>query len=129
MKRAIFLLILICSYTITKSQDVYKQLSASDFYIHIQQSEEKLILDCNLTKGYKKEHIEEAISVPKVNTLIQTLKEIDKETPIFVYCKHGDKSKTAAKKIRELGFKYIYELKDGLYEWKRQGYPTKHTKK
>jgi rhodanese-related sulfurtransferase len=42
---------------------------------------------------------------------------LDKSRPVFVYCLSGARSSSAAKKLRSLGFKEVYDLRGGLYQW------------
>lgn len=43
----------------------------------------------------------------------------NKNKPIYVYCKSGHRSGIAVKKMVELGFKNVYELKGGIINWVR----------
>lgn len=43
---------------------------------------------------------------------------LDKEKPIFIYCRSGARSKQTAEKIAEMGFKEIYDLKGGMLNYK-----------
>jgi len=124
MKRYLLIVVLTILSSIAIGQNKVKKLSASDFFIKMEQCEDKLILDCSELKTYKKEHLEDAVSIASSKDMIRVLMNIDKETHLFIYCKHGDRSKTASKKIKALGFKNIYELKDGLHDWKELEYPT-----
>ena len=42
----------------------------------------------------------------------------DKNTPILVYCRSGNMSKTAAQKISQLGYTKVYDLKGGIDGYK-----------
>ena len=43
--------------------------------------------------------------------------KLDKEKPVYVYCRSGGRSKRATKKIVDLGFKEIYDLKGGILNY------------
>lgn len=43
--------------------------------------------------------------------------KLDKEKPVYVYCRSGGRSKRASKKIAALGFKEIYDLKGGILNY------------
>lgn len=55
---------------------------------------------------------------------IEKVGKLDKEKPIVVYCAAGGRSAKAAMKLKDLGFKKIYDLKAGYRGWKSEGYPT-----
>ena len=111
------------------SQNKVKKISATDFYLMINQSDDCIILDASPVKYYNRSRIEGAKSIAKSEMIKLALKNVDKESPIMVYCKYGDRSKVAAPKITKMGFKNVYELKDGLYMWKEKNYPLDKTKK
>lgn len=52
------------------------------------------------------------------------LGKLDKEKPVAVYCKVGGRSGQAMAKMKELGFKEIYNLKGGMDAWKGAKKPT-----
>lgn len=44
--------------------------------------------------------------------------KLDKNKPVYLYCKRGVRSWKAAKQLSNLGFKNIYDLKGGYDAWK-----------
>lgn len=46
----------------------------------------------------------------------------DIETTVVVYCSHGNRSAVVTELIDGYGYKNIYNLKDGIYEWVSAGY-------
>ena len=47
---------------------------------------------------------------------------LNKEQPIYVYCKAGGRSARACKQLVSLGFKDVYNLSGGITAWKSSGY-------
>ncbi len=47
--------------------------------------------------------------------------KLDKSKPVFLYCKSGKRSSSAANKLEELGFTKIYELEGGMLKWDAAG--------
>jgi rhodanese-related sulfurtransferase len=45
---------------------------------------------------------------------------MDKNIPVFVYCRSGGRSGKAAKKMKEKGFKSVYNLEGGIIAWQRE---------
>ncbi len=43
--------------------------------------------------------------------------QFDKEETIYIYCRSGNRSAKAAKKLKEMGFKEIYDIEGGFLNW------------
>lgn len=43
---------------------------------------------------------------------------LDKNKPVYVYCKAGGRSHEAAEELKAMGFKKVYDLEGGISEWK-----------
>ena len=49
---------------------------------------------------------------------------LDKDKPVYVYCKKGGRSARAAEILKEMGFKKIYDLEGGIVLWEESGQET-----
>ncbi len=49
---------------------------------------------------------------------------VDKATPVFVYCKAGGRSASAAELLKEKGFSKVYNLDGGISAWISAGNET-----
>ena len=49
------------------------------------------------------------------------LRELDRDTPYFVYCNSGNRSATTIDTMRDLGFTEVYELAGGIQAWSVAG--------
>ncbi|MDC7998493.1 rhodanese-like domain-containing protein [Gilvibacter sediminis] len=49
---------------------------------------------------------------------------LDRDKPVYVYCKKGGRSARAAEILKEMGFKKIYDLKGGIVLWEESGQDT-----
>ena len=108
-------LILTCLLLIGCSSEekkfTYEKVDSKEALEIMNQSENYLIIDVRTREEYGEGHIEGSFNIPydEINDLI----DIDKDAVLFVYCKSGKRSKIAAEKLLELGFK-VYDL--GAYE-------------
>lgn len=48
------------------------------------------------------------------NDFSEKLKNLDKATAYFIYCEHGNRSRSTKYMMQEVGFKQVYDLKDGV---------------
>ena len=69
------------------------------------------------TEEYKEKHIPNAINIPNETIGREEISELpDKEKLILVYCRSGNRSKQAAKKLADLGYTNIVEF-GGINDW------------
>ncbi len=54
----------------------------------------------------------------KSPTFDEDITKLDKSKPVILYCKSGGRSAKCAKKLKEAGFKKIYDLDGGISKWK-----------
>jgi rhodanese-related sulfurtransferase len=68
---------------------------------------------------------ENTITIPRgvVDFLFHSMVP-DKETTVVVYCSHGNRSAAVTEIIDGYGYKNIYNLQNGLFEWIKSGYPV-----
>jgi len=45
---------------------------------------------------------------------------VDKEKAVYLFCRSGRRSANAAKKLKALGFKEVYDLKGGYLAWSEE---------
>ena len=77
-----------------------------------------IILDVRHADEYAEGHIKGAIHMDNDGIGTEEIKELrDKEQTIYVYCRSGNRSKQAAKKLAELGYTNVVEI-GGILDWK-----------
>jgi rhodanese-related sulfurtransferase len=110
--------------TVTEYQKVnYKAVSSQEAMALIKDVN-PVILDVRTPREFKKGHLKNAILIP-VQQLQQSLNKIAiyKNRDILIYCATGNRSTVAAKMLIDNGFKRIFNLRYGIYEWKKRKYP------
>jgi rhodanese-related sulfurtransferase len=100
----------------------YQDLNAKQFYEMMQKEKDVIILDVRTPQEYREGHISNAINIP-VQILGQQLNKLNnfKDKKILVYCRSGHRSAIASQILDRAGFKNVYNLKGGLFEWKASG--------
>ncbi len=86
------------------------------------------ILDVRTPQEYKQFSIKGAHLLP-IGQLQARIGELEayKNDDVFVYCATGNRSTVASKILADAGFKRIYNLRYGAYDWARRGLPiVKH---
>jgi phage shock protein E len=76
-----------------------------------------ILLDVRTKEEFETGHIKDAVLVPVDNLKDESGKVLmNKEAPIFVYCRSGNRSVTAANILIEQGYKNVYNL-GGIINW------------
>ncbi len=78
------------------------------------------LIDVRTKLEYKSGHIENAVNIDFFDraNFNENFAGFDREQPIYLYCRSGNRSQRTAKKLLEIGFKKIYDLKGGYKAWK-----------
>lgn len=131
MKKMLYIvlaLILLCIIvgTYKQNKDNHSTGDAKMTYEQITQEEAKrlmaneegyIILDARTESEYATGHIPGAICIPNETIGTEAPAELaDKDQLILVYCRSGNRSKQAAKKLAMLGYTNIKEF-GGIMEW------------
>ncbi len=77
-----------------------------------------MLLDVRSDKEYKKGHIPGAVHVPLAE-VGDKVKKLKKDKDLVVYCRSGNQSIWAIKRLMGMGYKNLYNLKGGYNAWKR----------
>ena len=119
MYKLIILLIfpLVCFSQISK-QNKYEILDYDTFKKNVE-LENILLVDVRTFEEYNDGHITGAINIDfyQENIFNSYFKSIDKNKPLYVYCRSGNRSRKTSDKLIELGFFKIFDLKDGYVNW------------
>lgn len=112
-----------CSNGQTNSENK-TTLSAIEFADMIKELPTAPILDVRTPEEFKEGHLENAFNYDwKSHLFEKQIAGLDKSKPVFVYCLSGRRSAAAASKMREDGFKIVYELDGGITEWRAANFP------
>lgn len=104
--------------------DGFVDLTAVDAAAQLKQTPEARIVDIRTPAEFKEGHIKDA---KLIDYYAQDYKEkwsrLDRNGLYFVYCRTGNRSAQTMRMLKDLGFKRIWHLKNGIMGWKRAGLP------
>ena len=82
-----------------------------------------ILLDARESKEFNVSHIKGAVNVgfDKFDSKNITTIAPDKNAKIIVYCSIGVRSEIIGEKLKKLGYKNVFNLYGGIFEWKNQG--------
>ncbi|HCP40829.1 MAG TPA: rhodanese-like domain-containing protein [Cryomorphaceae bacterium] len=100
-------------------------VNVADFAAGIDNADNALVLDVRADAEFVSGHLNGAIQIDFYRDDFQeTLSKLNMSRPVFVYCRSGNRSGKAAKQMKALGFKEVYNLEGGIGEWARRGQPV-----
>ncbi len=83
--------------------------------------EAKYLIDVRTPNEYKQGHIEGAKNIDYFSKdFKQQLEKLNKEVPVYVYCRSGGRSAKAMQIMKDMGFKTIYNLDGGYLAWSQK---------
>ena len=92
-------------------------VSPADFK---EKSQNQTIIDIRTPQEYGQGYIEGAININYFDrSFLDQVSEFDKNKPIFIYCRSGNRTSSASKKLLKLGFTEVYDLQGGIISWAR----------
>lgn len=119
VKSIIATLIIILSISCSNSQN-FKSVDVATFKSTLEKTNDVQLLDVRTEDEFNGGHIENAKNIDwNGNDFDAQLTSLDKTKPVLVYCLSGGRSKKAAAKLTELGYKEVIELNGGYLAWSK----------
>ena len=96
----------------------YQQITAEEAKAMMEEQPDAVILDVREQDEYDAGHIPGAVLLPvgTINEETAASAIPEKDTVVLVYCRSGNRSKTASQSLVDLGYTQIYEF-GGIKDW------------
>ncbi|WP_273568533.1 rhodanese-like domain-containing protein [Maribacter halichondriae] len=77
------------------------------------------LVDVRTANEFRGGHIKNAINIDFFNAgnFAKAFEKMDKSKPVYLYCRSGARSQKAARRLVDMGFSKIYDLKGGFMRW------------
>jgi rhodanese-related sulfurtransferase len=94
---------------------IYKQINFKQLKDMINSNKDILLLDVRSSDDFNIKKLKNSVNIP-LQDLYHDIDMIEafKDKVIIVYCYHGYRSVTACNILYDLGFRYLYNLKNGI---------------
>lgn len=99
-------------------------LNANDFEKKIATEKNIQLIDVRTPEEFQQGYIKGAKNINIYSlTFEQEINKLDKTKPVYIYCRSGNRSKSAAQVLSKNGFKVIYDLQGGISAWQSSNKP------
>ncbi|TYA54337.1 rhodanese-like domain-containing protein [Formosa maritima] len=122
MKKILVLFAIVASTISTKAQENNNiiLLSPTDFKMQIDGKEVQLI-DVRTPEEFQENHIEDALNIDFYSEDFESeFNKLDKDQPVYMYCRSGYRSNQSALKLEKMGFTKIYDLDGGILNYNKE---------
>lgn len=120
---AIFITISLFAPKLILSQEIIHKLPVE--FSNDLKNENIQLIDVRTAEEFSEGHLPNALNIDYLNASFKDeIKTLDKERPVYVYCKSGGRSAKAAAILKEHGFVKVVNLQGGYSEWTNAGLPT-----
>ena len=117
-----FMSVLFFVYCDSLNSQIIENVDVETFNLMISKGD-GIIIDVRTEQEFILGHIIEATNIDYYSEqFIEKLNVVRKDLPIYVYCRSGGRSSSAANKMRELGFKKVYNMLGGITSWEAKGF-------
>ena len=82
------------------------------------------LLDVRTPQERQQGHIAGSVLIP-IDTIERRISEIPKNRPVIVYCAVGSRSRVVAQGLAKNGYGEVYNMRDGIFGWYKNGLPIK----
>ncbi|HNP17104.1 MAG TPA: rhodanese-like domain-containing protein [Fulvivirga sp.] len=111
MKHILIIAAVMFSCTASADETISKRVGVEEFNSIIENADVQLV-DVRTPQEYSQGYIDDAINIDFMSDsfLIDFNNTMDKTKPVAIYCASGGRSAKALTKLKEAGYKEVYEL-------------------
>ncbi|MBC8265554.1 MAG: thioredoxin fold domain-containing protein [Flavobacteriales bacterium] len=121
-------LLISCTENSISNAQVIENISVENFKNLMEQEQNEILIDVRTLQETASGHLQDATLIDYYgDDFLEKIAMVRKDVPIFIYCRSGGRSSSAAKKMQKMGFKKIYNLKGGIGAWNNAAYPLVKT--
>ena len=134
MKNILLLGTLLLLFTFQSCKDYSKEVATKgeielitpqQVYDAVYSEDSVQLIDVRTPKEYKESHVKGAQNICVTSAdFKEKVKTLDKDKPVYVYCKKGGRSANAAKQLKDMGFTKIYDMNGGMLLWEEKKLET-----
>lgn len=114
-----------CQAQSTPKEVVNIDVNVADFELIMDTIPNGLLLDVRTDNEFAQGHLRGAQQIDFYrDDFADALEKLDKDQPVFIYCRSGNRSGKAAKQMKAMGFSAVYNLEGGIGAWSKRNKPV-----
>lgn len=114
-----------CQAQNTTKEVVNIDVNVADFELIMDTIPNGLLLDVRTDNEFAQGHLRGAQQIDFYrDDFADALEKLDKDQPVFIYCRSGNRSGKAAKLMKAMGFSAVYNLEGGIGAWSKRNKPV-----
>jgi rhodanese-related sulfurtransferase len=119
MKKTIALVVFALISLITSAQEVKSIVLNATKYEEQVFGKDLQLIDLRTPKEYRAGFIDDAINIDYFDqtNFKNSFEKLDKNKPVYIYCRSGNRSQKSVPLLLDFGFTEIYDLKGGYKAW------------
>jgi rhodanese-related sulfurtransferase len=103
---------------VVQKQAIVELISATD--LNVKMGDNIQLIDVRTPKEFAEGYLKGAKLINFFDKdFLDQMSKLDKNKELYIYCRSGNRSGQATKKLKTMGFTKIYDLKGGIKSWKR----------
>ena len=104
-----------------REQSNVKNITAASLKQFMDSNTTLKLIDVRTKAEHQRQNIKGSINIDIFNSNFDDLCEtkVDVNEPVLLYCRSGQRSMTAARRLEKMGYQDIYNLKGGMIAWSR----------
>jgi rhodanese-related sulfurtransferase len=113
-----------CNETKANSGKI-EMVTPLELYEAVYSGDNSQLVDVRTDEEYQVSHLKDAQNFCVTDeSFKEQVADLDKNKPVYVYCRSGKRSHDAANILIEMGFTKVYDLQGGHINWKEEGLET-----
>jgi len=108
--------------TVAVQQEAQEKVVELISVAELQKTDAVQLIDVRTPEEYNAGYIKNAKNIDFFeDNFIEEMSKLNKDEPIYIYCKSGGRSGRASKKLKNAGFTKVYDLEGGFMKWESEG--------
>ena len=117
IKKITFFFVTVIFFSCDFSGPIINEITTDEFKL-LNSVDNIQLIDVRTVEEHKSGYIDASLNIDFYkSSFINSLNVLDKSKTTVVYCKSGNRSRKSALIMKSLGFKSVYNLKEGMNGW------------